>query len=215
MSEPSRSSTRPSEALVWYAAYGSNVDQRRFITYLTGGPVPGTDDIQTGALDAAPPRRDEPYTFTQSIRFAHHSRRWNGATAVLDHTANSAGALGRRYLITESQFADVVAQENRRPVADLPLAELAMDTVHAFTNRSYDGLLLVDTDDGIPIVTFTSPTDPAELDPAPPSPAYLGTLVRGILDAHRLSGKEIASRLHNAPGVAPTWSMSEIEALVE
>ena len=204
-----------SEALVWYAAYGSNVDRRRFVTYLSGGPVPGTGDVQAGALDTAPPRRVEPYRFSQSIRFAHHSRRWNGATAVLHHTANSVGALGRRYLITESQFADVVAQENRRPAVDLPLSELAVNEVHPITDRSYDGLLLLETDDGIPIVTFTSPTEPTELDPAPPSPAYLGTMARGIVDAHRLSAREIASHLHHAPGVAPTWSISDIEALVK
>ena len=207
--------TEMSVAMVWYAAYGSNVDRRRFITYLTGGPVPGTDDAQAGALDAAPPRRDEAYRFNRSIRFAHHSPRWNGATAVLDHATGSEGALGRRYLITESQFADVVAQENRRPSAELPLSELVVGEVHPITTKSYDGLLLLETDEGIPIVTFTSPTDPTELDPAPPSSAYLGTLARGILDAHRLSGKEIACRLHDAPGVTPTWSMSEIEALVE
>ena len=203
------------EELVWYAAYGSNVDRRRFLTYLTGGPVPGADDVQAGSRDPSPPRGDEPFRFNRPIRFAHHSPRWNGAVAVLDHEITSVGALGRRYLITLAQFADVVAQENERDVSDVPVADLAVDEVHPVGDRSHDGLLKVGSDDGTPIVTFTSPSEPRDLDPAPPSPAYLRTIARGISDSHALAPADIALHLHQAPGIEPTWSISDIEALLE
>ena len=203
------------EELVWYAAYGSNVDRRRFLTYLTGGPVPGTTDVQAGSRDPSPPRGDEPFRFNRPIRFAHYSSPWNGATAVLDHDVSSIGALGRRYLITLTQFADVVAQENRRDVSDIPISELAVDEVYPVGDLSYDGLLKVGSDGGTPIVTFTHPSEPRDLDPAPPSPAYLQTLARGISDSHDLSPAEIAHHLHDAPGIRPVWSIDRIQALIE
>lgn len=204
-----------SEPLIWYAAYGSNVDPHRFVTYLSGGPVPGTDDVQAGARNPGPPLREEPYRFSRPIRFAHHSPRWKGATAVLDHRSSTVGALGMRYLITESQFADVVAQENRRDSVELHVSELTLDHVHRVSDRSYDGLLLLESDSGTPVVTFTCPSEPTELEPTPPSPAYLATIVRGIRAAHPLTVNDIARHLHRAPGVAPTWSIEGIEALMD
>jgi hypothetical protein len=203
------------DELVWYAAYGSNVDQARFLTYLAGGPVPGADDVQAGAADPTPPRREEPHRFGRGIRFAHHSRRWKGAVAVLDHDANSIGALGRRYLITAAQFADVMAQENRRPTVDLPVAELNVNEIRPIGEAAYDGLLLLAFDEGTPVVTFTSPRQPRDLGLAPPSPPYLGTIARGVHEAHDMSPAEVARHLHHAPGVAPTWTVEDIEALIE
>lgn len=203
------------ETLVWYAAYGSNVDQARFLTYLTGGPVPGTEHQQAGARDPSPPRRSEPHHFDRAIRFAHHSPRWNGATAILDHRPGPIGALGRRYLITKAQFDDVVAQENRRTVVDLPLDQLDEDEIHPVSDRNYDGLLLLGTEDGAPVLTFTTPSEPEDIDVAAPSRTYLGTIARGILHTHELTPAEIARHLHGAPGVAPAWSIGGIEALME
>jgi hypothetical protein len=203
------------EALVWYAAYGSNVDRQRFLTYLTGGPVAGAADWQVGARDPTPPREERPYRFSRPVRFALHSRRWDGAIALLDHQVAAPGALGRRYLITAAQLADVVAQENRRPTTDLPLAELTRDEVHALSDRTYDGLLLVDHDGGVPVVTFTFPRDPVALTAAAPSAAYLGTIARGIRDTHDMTPGDVACLLHSAPGVGPEWSIEGIEALMQ
>lgn len=203
------------EALVWYAAYGSNVDRQRFLAYLTGGPVAGGAGLQGGARDPTPPQDERPYRFSRPVRFALHSRRWDGAIALLDHQVAAPGALGRRYLITTAQLADVVAQENRRPTTDLPLAELTRDEIHALSDRTYDGLLLVDHDDGVPVVTFTSPRDPIGLTAAAPSAAYLGTIASGIRATHDMAIGDVARWLHSAPGVAPEWSIERIETLMQ
>jgi hypothetical protein len=203
------------EALVWYAAYGSNVDRQRFLTYLTGGTVAGAADLHGGARDPTPPREERPYRFSRPVRFALRSRRWDGAIALLDHQVAEPGALGRRYLITAAQLADVVAQENHRPTTDLPLAELTRDEIHALSDRTYDGLLLVDHDGGVPVVTFTSPRDPVALAAAAPSAAYLATIARGIRATHDMTAGDVARMLHSAPGVAPAWSIEGIVALMQ
>ena len=203
------------EALVWYAAYGSNVDRDRFSAYLRGGPVAATGVIESGARDPSPPRQEEPCRFDRPIRFAHHSRRWNGATAVLDHSPGTGIALGRRYLITAAQLADVVAQENRRAPSELPLDALTVGEVHALSPGGYDGILLLGLVDGIPVITFTSPVQPTELEPAPPSAAYLRTMGVGIKVAHGLTAVEVGHHLHRAPGVSPHWTVEGISALVE
>ena len=99
--------------LVWYACYGSNCARSRFLVYLTGGRAEGAVHDHEGARNDTPPIADGPVVFGTNICFAGHSARWNGAPAFLEHRAAATGALGRRYLITLEQFADVHAQENR------------------------------------------------------------------------------------------------------
>ncbi|MEM9467380.1 MAG: histone deacetylase, partial [Actinomycetota bacterium] len=97
--------------LVWYASYGSNCSRERFLTYLRGGRPPGSTRDQIGARDSSDPLGDAPVEFTTAACFAGHSTRWGGAPAFLEHEpAERPGALGRRYLITAAQFADVLAQ---------------------------------------------------------------------------------------------------------
>ena len=55
--------------------------------------------------------------------FVGRSTRWGGAPAFLEHRTGGPTALGRRYLVTLEQFADVQAQENRRRPGELALPE--------------------------------------------------------------------------------------------
>lgn len=103
-------------SLVWYAAFGSNLLRARFNAYLTGGPVPHRPDggHQDGGRDPAPPRADCRFALPHRLRFAGSSRSWGGGgVAFIDpEPGPGASCLGRLWLITAGQLADVARQEN-------------------------------------------------------------------------------------------------------
>ena len=199
-----------STTLVWYAAYGSNCSPARFHTYLEGGTPPGGSHVHRGARDPSLPHADGPITFPSAVCFRGHSTWWGGAPAFLEHARAEIGALGRRYLITLEQFEDVLAQENR---LDEPLPVDPGHPVGArqvLADRPYGQVVNLPPVDGYPVLTFTSPQPAEHRDPAPPSAAYLGTIVRGLAGAHPLTHDEIASHLLRASGVADGWDHASI-----
>ena len=203
------------DTLIWYASYGSNVNRARFLCYLQGGTPDGTTVAQRGARDNSPPRGDAACVFGSAIRFAGHSARWDGAPAFLEHRPATAGALGRRYLITKEQFVDVVAQENRADgVVSIPFDDVQPDTHTVIDTHFYDAIVGLHPVDGIPVATFTSSKPPEHRPAAPPSSAYLGTIARGLAQVHELDDKTLAHHLHRADGVAPAWSVAEIQRLL-
>jgi hypothetical protein len=199
---------------VWYAAYGSNCSETRLLAYLAGSRAPASTFVETGATDTTPPSASAACELPPRVRFAGESRKWGGGFARLEHSETSPPSLGRRYLITWSQFDDLVAQESRRPSVPLPIADLEPGVHHLVGDGAYDNLLALPPVNGVPVVTFTAPTPPEVLEPAAPSPAYLGTIVRGLADVHPLSAAEIASRLLLSPGIAPVWELDAITALI-
>jgi len=199
---------------VWYAAYGSNCSRTRLLAYLTGSRAPASTVVETGATDTTPPSESAACELPYRVRFAGESRKWGGGFARLGHEKTSPPSLGRRYLITWSQFDDLVAQESRRPSLPLPIADLEPGVHHLVGEGGYDNLLALNPVNGVPVVTFTAPTPPENLQPAAPSPAYLGTIVRGLAEVHSLSAAEIAERLLLSPGIAPVWGLDAITALL-
>jgi len=206
--------TSDATELVWYAAYGSNCSPARFRAYLEGGTPPSSTHVHRGARDAAAPLDDGPFVFSSAVCFRGHAKSWGGAPAFLEHADATAGALGRRYLITLGQFEDILAQENRldsplpvdptRPVGDRQVV----------TDRPYGQVVTLAPVDGHPVLTFTSPAPPETRDPAAPSASYLGTIVRGLAEVHPLSTGEIAARLLDASGVSLAWDHAEIVDLM-
>ena len=205
-------------SLVWYASYGSNCSRPRFLTYLRGGRPPGSDWEQLGARDPSDPLEDGPVEFAQSVCFAGHSPRWGGAPAFLEHrTATGAGALGRRYLITREQFADVLAQESGRPFDSVPLPdldELEPGTRVVIGDGFYDALVILAPIDGVPCLSFTSPQPPDAREPSPPSEPYLRTIITGLAEVHDLDDEALATHLSASRGIRPTWTLAAMTALL-
>jgi hypothetical protein len=198
---------------IWYASYGSNCNAERFEAYLTGGQAEGATRPERGARDPRPPARSEPCWFPTGIRFVGDASKWGGGgVAFLDH-AGGGRAPGRRYLITKGQFDDVVAQENRREMTPLPVDGLESGVVTPVGDGYYDGLLRLDPVDGIPVATFTSPEPWADRPTNPPSAAYAGTVLRGLLEVHRNGVEELVAALLAAPGVSAGWNASQLARL--
>ncbi|MEZ5247011.1 MAG: hypothetical protein R2707_18115 [Acidimicrobiales bacterium] len=199
--------------LIWYAAYGSNCLAARFEAYLTGGRARGATRSEPGARDPRPPRDSEACWFPTGVRFLGDSAKWGGGgVAFLDHDGG-VPAPGRRYLITKGQFDDVVAQENRRASAPIQVDSLTPGMVTALGGGAYGGVLRLESAHDIPVVTFTSSAPLTDRRTNPPSAAYVGTILRGLLEVHSSPVDEIVDALLAAPGVAEGWTASELAEL--
>ncbi len=189
--------------LVWYAAYGSNLLRARFLTYLRGGPVPGSGRQQHGARDASDPVDDRAYRLPRQLLFGRSSQGWGGGGVcfVEPERHDADGTLGRAWLITAEQLADVWAQENgytSGPAIDLD--RLAADGTADFGRAGwYRRLELVDELDGHPVATFT------DVDVPPLNPAgvpYLRVMGLGLGETWQLSPEAAADYLAERRGNA-------------
>jgi hypothetical protein len=116
----------------------------------------------------------------------------------------------RAYLLTFGQLSDVVSQEARRPVGN----DLSLDSVtdHQWPTKShvYETLLYLDDRVGLPMFTITSLQN---LDPTPPSAAYLRTVLNGLGEVFGWTTDARVQYLLRAPGVSPTWNADRLAEL--
>lgn len=207
---------------VWYAAYGSNLLQARFLAYLRGGRVAGSSRDHRGARDPSDPLDDRPYRLGQPLVFGNRSRTWDGGGICFvdaepaesiesvepgglvepGGAADPVGTLGRAWLVTFDQLADVWAQENgatEGPTID-PAQLIETGSVD-FGRGWYRRLILIGHLDGHPVATFTCAVDQRpELNPA--DQAYLAVVGRGVRETWGYSAEEAAHYLVRRPGNA-------------
>jgi hypothetical protein len=191
------------EDLVWYVSYGSNMQADRLDSYLGGGTPAGSRRSYAGSRDCRPPRRDTAIWLPGRVYFATYSRVWEGGRAFYDPAATGPAA-ARAWLITRSQFADILAQEMYRdPGGELDLTEvLATGRGQVGTGR-YETVLLVGNLDGYPMLTFTAPWRAADMAPVAPSAAYLRMLAAGLVAGHGWDDVRAATYLADLAGVVP------------
>jgi hypothetical protein len=201
---------------VWYVAYGSNLALERFRCYLAGGrPLGGARDY-AGCRDPRDPAQIVSLEVPGGLVFAGESRVWTGGMAFFD--AEAAGQVAcRAYLVTTEQFADVVAQEMRRPPGGefaraLSEAASRVETVHAMGTGRYETITRVAVRNGVPMLTMTH-GDASTLDPAAPSAAYLAWIAAGLRESHGWDGDQIAGYLAAAPGVKGAWTQDELATI--
>ena len=182
---------------VWYVSYGSNLSSARFDCYIRGGVPEGGQRDYEGCRDRTPPRARRATHVDGALYFAGHSLTWDGGMAFLDPdrpgTVPAAG-----YLIGAGQFADVCAQEMRRPVGsvDVPLATVVADGEWVRGDGHYDRLIHLGRYAGTPQVTFTAPH---RLRPeTTPSPPYLAMIANGIHETHGWPLPEARAYLESA-----------------
>lgn len=173
---------------VWYVAYGSNVNEQRFLRYLNG------DSDHVGARDSTPPVASHWTTAPLHLRFAGESQRWGGGVCFVDPDPD-ATAFVRAWDITAEQFEDVCAQENRRSIGE-PFdwaAVMAGPTV--IGSSWYAQILPVELPFASaeqPALTFTWTT---RFPLNAPSPTYRDTIASGLADHPDLSPEQIATYL--------------------
>ncbi|MGA5566420.1 histone deacetylase [Streptomyces platensis] len=205
---------------LWYAAYGSNMHLDRLTAYLAGGRPAGGLRSYPGCRDPRGPTRMAPVMLPGLLYFATTSDVWTGGRAFYDPDA--APARGGRpelpscaYLLTLSQFSDIVAQEmHREPGEDLDLSE-AVTRGRARTGPGrYETLVCAGTLDGYPVLTFTAPWSSQDIAMNAPSAAYLRHIAAGIVASHGWSARRAAAYLAGCPGAEGHWTATEIAALL-
>lgn len=206
-------SDRVAAEAVWYVAYGSNLALDRFRSYLSGGrPAGGLRDY-AGCRDGRDPSRVVSLQVPGRLVFAGSSGMWRGGMAFLDPAAPGRVA-GRAYLISAEQFADVTAQEMRRPPGGEFARELEgvlteVTSVHALGPGLYETVVRLGAQDGAPLLTVTH-GDVAELPPAAPSAAYVSQIATGLHEAHGWGAERIGTYLAGAPGVRGAWTAAQL-----
>ncbi|MFE3322844.1 histone deacetylase [Nocardia sp. NPDC059195] len=204
---------------VWYAAYGSNLHSRRLAYYIEGGTPPGTGHTYPGFRDKTPPLKTQALTLPGTIYFAWESPVWTGGVGFYapDHQRPDwpDNAAMHGYLLTTSQFSDLLTQEMyREPGADIDLTEVLMTGRCQLGPGRYETLVLADELEGIPVLTFTSPWDVHTVELRCPSTRYLEMISTGLHESHKWSAPEIRDYLAVRPGVRGEWAPGELAELV-
>jgi hypothetical protein len=190
------------QELVWYVAYGSNLLAERFSHYLAGGRPEGARRAYAGCRDTTPWRRHSPVEVPGRLRFGGVSPTWGGGLAFLDPDAPGS-TRGRGYLVTAGQFCDVARQEARvEPGHGLALSPHG-GRWDAVVPAAYETVLGLGELDGHPTFTFTTATGPPA---AAPAPAYLRTILAGLIETYGGTAGDHAAYLMGAPGVALSWT---------
>lgn len=160
---------------VWYACYGSNLDEQRFARYLRGGRAAGSRRVHDPCPEGTEWAGSRPVTVRNRLRFGRESSVWGGAVAFVDRVADpSVTTYGRGWLLSVAQWRHVVAQENRLSPGEVDGGRLVSGGT--VCSGWYDEVLRCGDLDGVPLVTLTG--DPGQ--PGVPSPAYLDTIRRGL-----------------------------------
>lgn len=188
----------PLDGEVWYVSYGSNMSAARLTCYIEGGVPAGGTCANPGARDPRPPRHSIPVSLPGSVYFAGHSVQWGGGVAFYDHETPGP-ALGRAYLVTAGQFADIAAQEmHRLPDPEDPIEEIVLGGLdpllqgrHHVGPGHYETLVEIGRIAGAPMLTFTAPHGIDHVDHTAPSPEYLAMLGDGLREAHGWNDDQI------------------------
>jgi hypothetical protein len=191
----------PEQGEVWYVSYGSNMSQARLGAYLSGGVPPGGSRSNPGARDGRPPRRSVPVDLPGTVYFAGESPQWGGGVAFYDHEATGpehpGPSVGRAYLVTAAQFADIAAQEMYRTPRDGdPLEEVVVagfDGRHHVGPGRYETLVEVGRLDGAPLLLFTAPDGIDAVEHTQPSPAYVAMLAQGLAESRQWDAEAVAA----------------------
>ena len=198
---------------VWYVAYGSNLAQDRFRCYLRGGRPSGGLREYAGCRDGRDPASIVSLHVGGRLVFAGASTVWGGGMAFLDRSASGRVAC-RAYLISTEQFADVTAQEMRRPPGGEFARELEGKLIKVQSWQTlgpghYETIVRLGVRADAPLLTVTH-GDVADLVLAAPSEAYLSQICAGLHEAHFWGAEHIGTYLAPVPGVSRAWTEGQI-----
>ncbi len=128
---------------VWYAAYGSNIDEDRFNCYIEGGRYSANGKTYGGCRDKSRWIEEDVALYPGTVYSSNNSSSWNGkGVAFYDENDRrnflKGNAFMRLYKIRRNQLEDVQRQEGKSPNWYGRVVAVGIHT------------------DGIPVYTFTS-----------------------------------------------------------
>lgn len=211
---------------VWYAAYGSNLDEERFQFYLHGGTYPLTSREHPGSRDRSAVLERATWRCAHPLYMAATSKSWDGmAVAFIESepAPTGSGAWLRLYRISATQFMDVFLQENDKvpsaSFAPIELARLRQDRIldygHADEYVSYGRVVYLGERNGSPIVTFTTKRSRELESVNKPSHRYLHVIAKGLQAGVGLSSHEISDYLIQVDGIKGNYENVEIKYAID
>ena len=202
---------------IWYASYGSNILEERFLCYITGGQPKGAKRINKECSDKSLPLQNKKILINSELYFAKESGTWSkgGVAFIKTHFDKSQQTYGRMYLITEEQFAEVVKQETdseEKPVIDFKsITEKGSGIVKE--NSWYGNILFLATQDEFPIFTFTFQDDTQKINK--PGKEYLKPIINGLRETYHFNDDEITDYLSSKAGISGNYSVNELKDLMK
>ncbi len=203
---------------VWYASYGSNMLESRFSCYIAGGTPVGAQRTYVGCTNRSLPALSKPIIINAELYFARKSKTWHGGGVgfIRPSLDPAITCLGRMYLITADQFAEVVKQEIRlEENLIINMDELIRKGFLILDDRSwYNKLLFLGYEDGYPVLTFTN-KDYLKDEINAPNKHYLRVIISGLRETYNTEDSEIRDYLENIKGVKETGVGLELEEILK
>lgn len=203
---------------IWYACYGSNIRERRFMCYISGGTPPGAVRNFVGCSDKRKPKESRKITIPHEMYFAKKSVTWNGGGICFLNAEKDENVetIGRTYLITAGQFKDLVRQELKfEGEITIDFKELvAKGFYNCMTDGRYGLLLYLGEIEGHPVVTFTSEVF-LKNEINEPNPAYLSTIISGIREIYDLDKEDLFEYFKNRIGIKNKKIIDKLPEIIE
>ncbi len=197
---------------VWYACYGSNILEERFLCYIKGGQPKGAKTTYEGCRDKTLPSGNEDFYICSELYFAEKSKNWdNGGVAFIRTLFEpQASTIGRIYLVTKGQLIDIARQEtNTKTELTIDFDKAIEDGSYIFKRPSwYGNLLYLRQQNDYPIFTLTNEIDLQPL--TKPNKSYIKTISEGINEAHNFDNKTIFEYLITKRGINGNYSDQEL-----
>ncbi|REA58163.1 hypothetical protein DSL64_21385 [Dyadobacter luteus] len=201
---------------VWYACYGSNILEERFLCYVRGGQPNGAKRTYDGCGDKTLPDANEDFHISSELYFAKESENWENGGVAFIRTSFEPGVstIGRIYLVTKGQLTDIARQEtNTKQGLTIDFDRAIEDGSYIFKRpSSYGNIVYLGPQNGYPIFTLTNENDLQQL--TKPSKNYIETISRGIREAHNLDDKTILEYLRSKGGINGNYDDKELLEII-
>ena len=127
---------QPYNELVYYASYGSNLLEERFLTYIKGGICRFNGREYTGCSNQNSPIKSKPILIPYKMFYSKNSSSWNNkAVSFLDIDRNGK-SYGKAYLITKQQFDEIKKQEGSWYSKVVNLSDIGGHKCYTFTSET-------------------------------------------------------------------------------
>lgn len=205
---------------VWYAVYGTNLNENRFSCYIRGGTPEGAFKLDIGCRDKTPAIDGGKIAIPFQLYFAKSSPKWeNKAVAFLGSQLNPAIlTLGRKYLISKEQFEDVFKQENNIKITEETSIDFeeAKESVSVTVKESWYGrIIFLGMERGFSVFTLTAYWEFKTGETLPPSSSYLKHIIRGIKQIYGFSNDKIYEYLNEKPGINGNFSRKRLLDIIQ
>ncbi|WP_343614986.1 hypothetical protein [Flavobacterium sp.] len=201
--------------LVWYAAYGSNMLEERFLHYINGGIPRGSERNYEPCSDLAPPKDIRPYEINFELFFARESSSWKGGIAFIEpEKSNESKTLAKLYLISKTQFNHLAKGETQaQGIVEIDFDQAVNEGRKVFKRPSWYGLVLfLGYFEDLPVFTLTG-EKPIDVFTRP-NENYLSIIASGLRQTHGLNNQEIFQYFSSKEGILGNYKSYELYDLV-